>query len=60
MASFEVGPHSANKLKELSSNPVNTLESLKAFNKEYFVKWVGFSNKYNQWIPASSLSTLYK
>ena len=37
VASFEVGPHSANKLKELSNNPVQTLESLKAFNKEYFI-----------------------
>lgn len=37
VASFEVGPHSANKLKELSSNPANTLENLKTFNKQYFV-----------------------
>lgn len=37
VASFEVGPHSANKLKELSSNPANTFENLKTFNKQYFV-----------------------
>ena len=43
VASFEVGPHSANKLKELSSNPVQTLESLKAFNKEYFIPSIEMS-----------------
>ena len=43
VATFEVGPHSANKLKELSSDPEKTVESLKDFNEEYLVPSTGMA-----------------